>query len=550
MEKNKKTYLLIFSILSVFYFVLFIFPNLTGAKDVVMISAFEHDEFAQYPHVVRMITPGETFYQSIRNFVVYLHYFYGYPFYFFSAISIFPVKLILGPDWVDHTRIIMMVLRQMINVLPMLLSALFLVYVTTKFKVLWKALLIFIFLLTIPAVVSNNMWWHPDSLLTLFSVLTIFFLIRDDFKFGKNFYFSGIACGLAIGAKILGVLFVLTYAVYLFYGLISKRIKVWKFLKSSILLLLIVVGTVIVSNPLLLLPIERGEIINVFKLNLQESTSGFWVFTENGNNNINAVLSVLSTNYVFTLITIAAFISLSLTIKEKDKRVNSIVNITWFIGFMTYFLFIASTIRPHYFLPVMIPFYSNLMLFIPDDLSSIFGANKKTAITKKKWNILYLIVPLLIVVQIGINISKSTNSYLQILNREKTSGSINLYQDTYEKHLSKIPDERKITIYRDWRAYVEPKENYSIEYDWSLANYELIEELNPDLLFIEYDNTHYFSDESKIEQAIRPEEMVLMNRFYSDVYDEEVRGYRLLNKTDFGYVFIKNSLFEEIFIDN
>ena len=549
MVKKQKRNLLIITLLSILYFILFVLPNLTGAKDVVMISTFEHDEFAQYPHVVRMITPGDTFYQSIRNFVVYLHYFYGYPFYFFSAISIFPLKIILGPDWIENTKIIMVVLRQMINVLPMIMAALIMVFVTTKFKVLWKSLLLMLLLLTIPAVVSNNMWWHPDSLLTLFSVLTIFFLIQDDFKFGKYFYLSGIACGLAIGAKILGVLFVLTYAVYLFYGLFTKRLKIFRFLGSSILLLLIVVATVTISNPLLLLPIERGEIVRSFTMLLKESTSGFWVFSESGNNNFSTVFSVLAANYGFSLITLVSIGSLIIALRKKETRTISIVNITWLIGFMVYFLFIASTIRPHYFLPVMVPLYSNLLLLTPDDFSAWIKRNENETNKMRYLKILNLLLPILIVIQIGINLSKSENIYSQTINREKTSGSINLFSDTYDKYLSKIPDDRNITIYRDWRAYVKPKESYSIIYDWNLANYEFIDEIDPDFMFIEYDNTHYFSDETKIEQAIRPEEMVLMNRFYSDVYDENVEGYQLLNKTDFGYVFVKDSMYEEFFVN-
>ena len=547
MKNKKKNTIIILTIILVLYFVLFIFPNLTGAKNEVMISAFEHDEFAQYPHVVRMITPGDTFYQSIRNFVVYLHYFYGYPFYFFSAISIFPLKIILGPEWIDNTKVIMAVLRQMINVLPMVLSAVIMVYITTKFRTLWKSLLLLILLLTIPAVVMNNMWWHPDSLLTLFSIFTIFFLIRDDFKFGKNFYFSGIACGLAIGAKILGVLFVLTYGCYLFYGLISKKILGRKFFKSSFLLLLIVIGTVIISNPLLLLPIERGEIISTFNLNFKESTSGFWVFTAEGNNNINIVISVLSENYGLGLSTLLSLIVLIVLIRQKDKHVLSIVNLTWFIGYSVYFLFVATTIRPHYFLPIMVPLYSNILLLMPDNLADFISTNRNLKITERFRNILFIVLLILVVFQIALNLSKSYRMYIQILNREKTSGSIYLYEDTFEKYLKQIPEEENILIYRDWRAYVEPKVNFSIIYDWNLANYELIEELNPDLLFIEYDNTYYFSDEAKIEQALRPEEMILMNRFYSDVYEENVQGYQLLNKTQFGYVFAKKSFYEDFF---
>ena len=88
MSPTQKKILKILLVLSGVYFVLFIFPNLTGAQDPNMLSIFEIDEYAQYPHAIAMLIPGPTLYQTIRNFLIYLHYFYGYPFYFFSALAI------------------------------------------------------------------------------------------------------------------------------------------------------------------------------------------------------------------------------------------------------------------------------------------------------------------------------------------------------------------------------------------------------------------------------------------------------------------------------
>jgi len=245
-------------LLGLVYFIAFIPPNLTGARDVNMLSVFQHDEFAQYPHVIRMLTPGDTIYQSLRNFVVYLHYYYGYPFYFLSALFLLPVTLFIGSGWAQHTSTIVAVLRQSINVLPIILATLILVWLQTKLINRAKALVIFILLLTLPAVVDNNMWWHPDSLLVLFTVLTLFFLARDDFRFGKDFFLSAVPLGLAIGVKILGVLFVVTYAVYFLYSLFSHRISLKKAVIFSSLFLALLIFVVVATNPLLLLPIERG----------------------------------------------------------------------------------------------------------------------------------------------------------------------------------------------------------------------------------------------------------------------------------------------------
>jgi len=176
MSKTQK--ITLFTLLGVggIYFILFIFPNLTGARDANMLSVFEVDEFAQYPNLLHMLEPGASFYQTIRNFLVYLHYFYGYPFYFFSALAVLPVKLLGGANWTNLTPTIVMVLRQAINVLPMLLAVGLLVFTRTRFKSLWLSLGLFCLLLSLPGLVSNNLWWHPDSLAFLFAVLVFFFL--------------------------------------------------------------------------------------------------------------------------------------------------------------------------------------------------------------------------------------------------------------------------------------------------------------------------------------------------------------------------------------
>ena len=67
--------------------------NRTGAETAEMLAVFEVDEYAQYPHLLRMLTPGDGLYPTLRNFFIYLHYYYGFPFYFWSALSVLPLKL-------------------------------------------------------------------------------------------------------------------------------------------------------------------------------------------------------------------------------------------------------------------------------------------------------------------------------------------------------------------------------------------------------------------------------------------------------------------------
>ena len=84
-------------LLSVIYFCIFLIPNRTGADDLNMLSVFEPDEFAQYPYLISMIEfKGNSIKQNLWRFVAYQHYYYGFPFYFFSAALLLPLKLSSG----------------------------------------------------------------------------------------------------------------------------------------------------------------------------------------------------------------------------------------------------------------------------------------------------------------------------------------------------------------------------------------------------------------------------------------------------------------------
>ena len=218
---NKKRVIFVLLFLSILYFLLFIGPNNTGAKTVEMISVFEPDEFAQYPHAIRMLEfKGISLRHKIWHFVAYQHYYYGFPFYAFSVFALLPVKLISG---INNVQLNMAVMRQIVSVLPMITTFWLLVYIQTKFEKFWKSIIIFIFLLSIPIVIKNNLWWHPDSLAILFCVLVIFFLSRDQYRFGVNFNLAAISVGLAIGTKNLGWFFFLTIFVIFNSGLQKRK---------------------------------------------------------------------------------------------------------------------------------------------------------------------------------------------------------------------------------------------------------------------------------------------------------------------------------------
>lgn len=506
-----------------------------------MLSIFEPDEYAQYPYLMHMLQGG-TFLQSIHNFLVYGHYYYGYPFYFFSGLVMVPFRLILGSHFSASTPLLMVMLRETINVLPMLIAIIFLIWMVTRFRSVWQSLLLFAFLESVNALVMNNLWWHPDSLLVLFCVLTLFCLQKDELRFGKWFWLSAVACGMAVSTKVLGVLFVTTYVTYLLMGIIEKKITFGKACARAGIFLLIMVATIVVSTPQLLMPQERAELIAVFKGNLSENTQGFWIVSGGLAQNWSTFSNYIRLNYGGWILAILSLAALVGVIVTPRTRLLGIMTAVWSITYCAYFLFIAATLRPHYFLAVFLPLFALLAVFWPE----VQLKDKPFSISKAGWHFWAGIASLIIVsAVVVINGVHLVDSLRQASAKEENSASIQFFNQVNVEYLNLLPADKNFTIYRDWRAYVEPKANWTVVMNWDLEDYSKLAELKPAVIFLEQENISYFSDPAKLAIALDETGMQLKYRFYSDAKNDSVQGYVLLAENSFGKVFARQDIYDE-----
>ena len=527
-DHSKKTTLIILILIGILYFCALIPANLTGAETPEMLEVFEVDEYAQYPHVIRMLTPGDGLYQTVRNFFIYLHYYYGFPFYFWSALCILPLKL-SASVWPENTRVIVCVLRQMISVLPMLLSAGLLTRITTKFRNVLTAVVLDILLLTMPAVLHNDFWWHPDSLTLLFLVLTFFFLDRDQMRCGKDLLFAAFTCGAAIGTKYLGFYFALAIPAYLLCCLIAETVTFRQMLGRACLFLLVMAAAVIFSDPLLLLPQERAEILGIMKKQTELSGTGIFlqyqnVFFEDGH-----LPAWLTENYLRLPCLGAALIALiagSIS-KKQQIRTMATVMICYLAAACTVNLNAAAS-RLHYYLPVLLPLTACLG-WLPD----LLPERMKRSVS--------ILLAAFLVLQAGLNLRTDAGLLNTQLHREEDSGSIALYQMIRSEYLPlpEVPPERMTRIYRDWKVYFPEQEGYAVKTDWDLATLALIEDWHPDLILLEKENIRTYSAEGVLDQAVDAAKMAETSAFYSAAAAKEIPGYDFLTENNFGMVFRK-----------
>lgn len=349
-------------LIALLYFIALIFPNARGAQSERMLLVTSLDEPVTYQYVVRMLTPASDFKDLFSRWVLYGDYHYGYPFYFFSALAVLPVRLIYGAEFTHYTALNLLLLRQAISVLPMLLAILLLVYEQTRFRTLWQSLALTAVMFLVPAFVRNHLqWWHPDALSVLAVTLVLVFLRHDDLRFGRFFWLAAAACGVAVGIKLAGVFFFLTIPIYLFMGYRQKRLTLPQVFTKGALFVVIALLALVLSNPFLYNEGARQELMRIQTEKVEVLGSGyedaspyyqkgpaFWEWT-------------LSTWYGHPLF--LAFLGLSLLagcLRGPNQRFNGLI-LTYILPQAVYLLWFVSVKPDHYWLPVMVPLFSTAL---------------------------------------------------------------------------------------------------------------------------------------------------------------------------------------------
>ncbi|MCE1254928.1 MAG: hypothetical protein LWX83_15445, partial [Anaerolineae bacterium] len=530
-------------VLGIIYAAVFFFANQTGAQTPDMLQVFQVDEYAQYPHVIRMLTPGDTFYQTVRNFIIYLHYFYGYIFYFVSALVLLPLRLLGGSQWAENTPLVVALLREGVNVLPAVAALLLLTYMQTGFRSWLRSIGLFLLLLSVPAVTANNLWWHPDSLGLLLVVMVFFFLDRDRQRYGRFFLLAAAACGAAVGTKYLGVFFGLTVPLYIYFGIQNKKITWRKALGMAAAFVAVMAAAVVVTNPLLLLPQERAALIQYQFLQYQQTMSGIILqntqpFLENGQYPAD-----FQENYGTLLFVLMAFLAAGIGIWRKPTRQRTLLMLVFILP-MAYTIFNAATRRIHYWLPVMLPLFSCFIYLFPD------AQNKKKTIKNKKdlpfWKVkFYQYAPWLafavLFTQFCIFLQSDYKTYNEALNRENTSTSLGFTRQVNEL-ISSLPEQdKKYVAYRDWHIYFPDNQRWRVEMNWDLIDEPYILSVNPDLILLEDENIKLYGDPQNINNAVNPEDFKQAALFYQAANKNQLKGYRLIYRSSFGIALIRET---------
>jgi hypothetical protein len=537
---KKKFIFLTLLFIGVLYFVVFWFPNATGAHDLNMTYIFNSDEPAQYPAVIRMLTPASnpTLSQALYRFFAYQIYFYGFPYYLFSAVIVLlPVKLIFG---LGNLQLNMLILRQFVSVLPMIAALMILVYLQTKFESLLKSVGLFLLLLLIPGVVFNDMWFHPESLVFLFIVLTFFFLVQDNLKFGRNFYLAALFCGLAVATKQIGLFFFLAIPLYIFLGWRRKSIDTRRAVGLAAAFVAIMVAVFVFTNPFLFWASERKLALRTQITLHKHIAAGFTVLYHNSP---LTWFSVVAENYsTLPFLALAFVAAIIASIKSERRLLNGLI-LAWVIPFSLYIAF-ALVIRPKHFpLPILLPLYSALpayfTVFAPPRWMGPLGDYLK----KYGVRLLMFLAGLVIVGwQFVYSLNMDVAQYMDTLNREKNNPSLNFYSALDHNDLSRLTLDRQLVVFRDVAMYVPNSANDKVYYQWGVSGYADIHKFNADLLVLS--KQHLYDYTQPGQTAVDPNFSDAVH-LYKDALAGKVQGYTLIYQDAFGMAYLSTPLAAE-----
>jgi hypothetical protein len=361
LEPVQKKVLLVLLGSGLIYFALFIPLNLTGANDEHTFFVTGGDEYVIYPVVTTMYQPGETFSSSLYHIFIYEDYHYGYPFYVLSALTLLPVRLAAGPQFIHLTQLNLLLLRQFVSLLPIILAALVLVYLATRFRKLLAAAGLFALILSIPGVIKyNHNFWHPDGLNLLFIVLTLYFLDRDRLRFGRNFFLAAVTCGLSAATRLYGFFFFLAIAAYLVAGLAGGYLSRWQALGKAGIFAGLMVITILFSDPFLFSADARANLARIMNDKQSEMTLGY---NEPDPQQIyrtgwQAWLPFFEDGYAANAFSLFLLASVIVGTLVGRQRIFNGMLLAWVVVVILYLVYFVAVKSSQYLLPLFVPFYA------------------------------------------------------------------------------------------------------------------------------------------------------------------------------------------------
>jgi hypothetical protein len=392
----------ILAILGLIYFLVFIPFNLLrdGNGNFYLLG----DEQVIYPDVVKVLNPQVSLDAIVHNVLESWPWWYGYPYLPISASVLLIPRLIFGDQLAAHIQLNIGLMRQFVSVLPMVLALMLAAYLVTRYKSVLMSVSMFVFLLLVPGVVKiNYQFWHPDSIILLLILLTIYFLQKDNLRFGRYFYLAAVACGLTIAIKLWGLFFVLAIAGYLLAGLHQKELTLRRFTLSGLYFIIILVITIVVTSPSLLAPYITRVALESWKDQQTKILFGPKPVDPTGyyKTNLSNWLKYFGFHFMKGYFFFFAYFALVTGSLWGSRKYLNRILLAWCVATTIFLVYFSAMKNFQYMLPVAIPLYCGAFLF----------PNITEITTNSKW-LSFLVKPLTRKIVWGLTITLFSSQFI------------------------------------------------------------------------------------------------------------------------------------------
>jgi hypothetical protein len=519
----------VLAILCAGYVAAFVPANLTGAADVNMLAVFRIDEFGQFRTLWRMTTPSESTTEALYRFVAYDYYYYGFPFFAVSAVVFWPLRAIYEASGEPGlTTASALALRELSPLFTALAIGI-LVALWTRLRSLPHMVALFAFLAAMPAVVGNNLWWHPDGLLLFWIVATIAALSLDGRKLRGWFYTAAFACGLATATKTVGLWFFAAVALHLFRA--RSQLPISKLAIAAAGFAATMLLAIAAASPHYFLPSEWDEIFAAVSTWKRGIEVGWGTRGETG---LAAWAPVVRDGFgwMTTWVVLLALGTLTaLRAKRSEDRELAATILAWVIPLSAFLLIQVALQVERYLLPVLVPLAScagSPLLWQELRVRGAFSRHRRLAAVA---------VAALLCAQLGFNFLQDLQLYRSVLYREEASPSLAFWERLDSEVLSRLPPEAKVRIFRDLYVYVPPDPRFETHVRWRSTEHADIEASNPDLVLLRRSQIDHLADPASLETSIDRDLALRAHRFHRDARDDSIPGYRQLIASDFAIAY-------------
>lgn len=363
LDDVQRRVLLILLGISLLYVLLLLPSNLNGSRDWDDFRHYGGDEYVIYPILQNVMTPGQTFSATLYHHYIYEDYHYGYPFYAWSSFVLLPLRLFCGEDFLQRIDLTLPVLRILVSVIPMLLGCLLLVFIFTRFRSCWLSPAVYLFLICAPGSLQNNQgFWHPDGLNLFFICCALYFLQRDLWRYGRNFWAAAFFIGLSAATRLYGFFFFLAIGVYLLMGLLRKRLTPGRAIIKGLFFVWIMLTTILWADPFLFRGDARSNMTAILTEKTGEMSSGYGADFEDLSNDYRpgwqAWYPAFEDHYTQMFCFFYLIFSLVTACFVGENQLAHRMTLFWFVVIGCYLIFFVAVKSTQYVLPMLLPLMS------------------------------------------------------------------------------------------------------------------------------------------------------------------------------------------------